>query len=96
VAGLSGILVGPGDLSAAYGKPGQFTDPKLIDVAAGCIRYARAVGRHAGILVAPGPMLDAALDAGADLIFCGGDYGDLTKAWQALLSSLPAVPASKA
>ncbi|HVF09918.1 MAG TPA: aldolase/citrate lyase family protein [Abditibacteriaceae bacterium] len=88
VAGLSGVLVGPGDLSAAYGKPGRFTDPELIEVVAGCIRRARALGRHAGILVAPGPMLDAALEAGADLVFCGNDFGDLTKAWQALLASV--------
>jgi hypothetical protein len=34
-------------------------------------------------------MLDAALAAGADLIFCGGDYGDLTNAWQSLLAKMP-------
>jgi 4-hydroxy-2-oxoheptanedioate aldolase len=47
-------------------------------------------GKHAGILVAPGPMLDAALAAGCDLFFCGGDVNDLAKAWRAVLAATEA------
>ncbi len=93
VDGLSGVLVGPGDLSASLGKPGAFTDHELIACVEGVVRRARALGRHAGILVAPGPLLDAALKAGADLVFVGSDITNVAGVWKGLLASLPAAPA---
>jgi len=81
VEGLSGIVIGPGDLSMSLGCDGDLLSPRLINTAAGCIRRARASGRHAGILAAPGPLLDAATAAGADLVFCGGDITDLIPPW---------------
>jgi 4-hydroxy-2-oxoheptanedioate aldolase len=86
VDGISGILIGPGDLSVSAGKTGAFTDPEMIALVADTLRRARAAGKHAGILVAPGPMLDAALEAGCDFAFIGGDINDLAKAWRALLA----------
>ena len=88
VEGLSGIFVGPGDLSASAGLVGKFSDPKLIAMIEKCIRWARGVGKHAGILVPPGPLLDAALAAGSDLVFCGGDINQLILAWRNLLESV--------
>src|SRR4030095_8224304 len=73
VEGLAGIFIGPGDLSASMGKAGAFTDPELIATVERVIRRARSLGKHAGILVAPGPLLDASLGAGADLVFVGSD-----------------------
>ena len=90
VEGLSGILIGPGDLSVSAGKPAAFTDPEMIALVADIIRRARAAGKHAGILVAPGPMLDACLEAGADLVIIGGDITDLANAWRGLLAKVPA------
>ncbi len=87
VEGLSGILIGPGDLSASMGKAARFDDPALISIVTECIRGARAEGKHAGILVAPGPLLDAAKGAGADLIYCAGDINDLARAWRGVLLS---------
>ena len=71
--------------SMSFGKPAAFTDPELIALVAGIIQRARACGKHAGILVAPGPMLDAALNAGCNLTFTGGDINDLARVWKALL-----------
>lgn len=88
IEGLSGILVGPGDLSSAYGRPGDFDDPKLIRDACRCIRTARACGKHAGIVTGPGKLLDAALEAGCDLAFVGSDAGTLAIAWAHLLESV--------
>ena len=85
VEGIAGILIGPGDLSVSLGKPAAFTDPELIALVAETIQRARACGKHAGILVAPGPLLDAALAAGCDLFFCGGDVNDLVRVWKPLL-----------
>ncbi|MGH9162631.1 MAG: HpcH/HpaI aldolase family protein, partial [Vicinamibacteraceae bacterium] len=89
VEGLCGVFIGPGDLSMSFGAPGALTDDGLITLVAECIRRARAAGKHAGILVTPGRMLDAALDAGADLVFVGGDVTELTSAWPRLLVSIP-------
>jgi len=88
VDGLAGILIGPGDLSASAGRTGQLTDPDLIDMVTETIRRARGLGKHAGILVSPGPLLEAAISAGADLVFCGGDLTNLVAAWRNLLSSM--------
>jgi 2-keto-3-deoxy-L-rhamnonate aldolase RhmA len=88
VDGLAGILIGPGDLSAAMGKTANFDDPELITTVANCIRHARSADKHAGILVAPGPLLDAAREAGADLIFCAGDINDLARAWRGVLAAV--------
>jgi 2-keto-3-deoxy-L-rhamnonate aldolase RhmA len=85
VKGLDGVLIGPGDLSTDLGCSGQFTDPELISVVADCIAKARALDCHAGIVAGPGPLLDAALQAGCDLIIGGSDVGDLVKPWQDLL-----------
>jgi 2-keto-3-deoxy-L-rhamnonate aldolase RhmA len=88
VEGISGVLIGPGDLSVDLGRPAAFADPELIALVRDVTARARAAGKHAGILVAPGPMLDAARAAGCDLFFCGGDVNDLAKTWKALLAGL--------
>jgi 2-keto-3-deoxy-L-rhamnonate aldolase RhmA len=89
VEGLAGVFVGPGDLSVSFGAPAALADEGMITLVADCVRRARAAGKHAGILVTPGGMLDAALDAGANLVFVGGDYTELTAAWPRLLASVP-------
>ncbi len=88
VEGLSGILIGPGDLSMSLGCGGDLAAPGLIRTACDCIRRARAAGRHAGILTGPGPLLDAALEAGCDLVFAGGDVTNLIDPWRGLLAGL--------
>jgi 2-keto-3-deoxy-L-rhamnonate aldolase RhmA len=90
VKGLSGVFIGPGDLSVSLGCAGEMANPKLIETVRECVRQARERALHAGILVAPGPLLDAAIDAGADLLFVGGDITQLAGAWPKLLASVPA------
>lgn len=84
VDGIAGVFIGPGDLTSDAGKPGSFKDPEMIDLVVSCIKRARSLGKHAGILVVPGPMLDAARQAGCDLVFGGGDLADLANAWKLL------------
>lgn len=92
VEGLSGILIGPGDLSVSYGKTAAFTDPEYIAFVAGIIRRAKEAGKHAGILVVPGPMLDACRAAGCDFFYCAGDINDLAKAWRGVLEATDKAP----
>ncbi len=86
VEGISGMLIGPGDLSASLGRPGQFANPELIEIVLSCMRKTQTAGKRTGLLAPAGPLQDAALAAGLDMLFCGGDYGDLVPAWSALLS----------
>ena len=87
VEGLSGILIGPGDLSSSMGRPGDFAAPELIHAVSTAIRSARSAGKHAGIFVGPGPMLDAAIAAGCDLMFLSSDLSGLVDAWSKLLAA---------
>lgn len=88
VEGISGIFIGPGDLSVSLGVPGEFDDRAVIDVSVRCIGQARERGLHAGILAPAGRLLDAALAAGCDLCICGGDVPDLIAAWRTRLAAL--------
>jgi 2-keto-3-deoxy-L-rhamnonate aldolase RhmA len=81
VAGLSGILVGPGDLSQDMGKSAQFRDPDLIHIVVGCIEKACSLGKHAGIFTSSPFLLEAAMAAGCDFAFVSSDIGDLTQVW---------------
>jgi 2-keto-3-deoxy-L-rhamnonate aldolase RhmA len=90
VEGLSGVFVGPGDLSVSAGVMGDLDGDRMVAIVTDCIRRARAAGKHAGILVPPGRMLNAAIEAGCDLVFCCGDASDLSVAWKRLLASVPA------
>lgn len=89
VEGLSGIFIGPGDLSASLGVVGKLDSEAMIQVVQDAIIAARGAGKHAGILVTPGRLLDAALEAGADLVYYGGDVTELSVAWQSLLQRVP-------
>lgn len=82
VEGIAGIFIGPGDLSIELDRPGDFQNPELSEIVTTCIRTARAAGKHAGLLVAPGPLLDAALAAGADLCIVGSDIGAMIQVWR--------------
>lgn len=88
VEGLSGIFIGPGDLSASLGCTGDLNCPEIIDIVTDCIRRARKAGKHAGILVAPGALLTAALEAGCDLAFFAGDVMNLATAWPQVLAAV--------
>jgi len=90
VEGLGGIFIGPGDLSAALGGMGEFDNPQLIKTSIECIRIARRMGKHAGILVRPGKLLDAAIQAGCDLAFFAGDVMDLSRIWPEVLQDVRA------
>lgn len=90
VEGLSGIFMGPSDLAVSMGCTGQMDNPGLREAVLSCVAKARSVGKLSGIFTLPGPLLTAALDAGCDLVICGGDVMDLGAAWSELLRSIPA------
>jgi 2-keto-3-deoxy-L-rhamnonate aldolase RhmA len=84
IEGLSGVFIGPGDLSSSLGVPGQQEHPKLIETVLDIVGRAKAAGKHPCIL-AQRPLLKIAAEAGADLMICGSDTRTLTAAWTELL-----------
>jgi 2-keto-3-deoxy-L-rhamnonate aldolase RhmA len=92
VPGLAGIFIGPGDLSASLGITGKLNCDEMVQTVQRCIAVARAAGKHVGILVPPGNLLDVAFQAGCNLLFFGGDVSELGVAWPALLNRIPAAP----
>lgn len=88
VEGLTGIFIGPGDLSLNMGLTGQVNHPQVIEIAVDCVRRAQRAGKRSGTLVSPGPLLSAVIEAGCDLVICGGDVVDLAASWPRLLASI--------
>lgn len=86
VEGIGGIFVGPGDLSADLGRPGQFEDPELSHLVCGSIHKARQRRLHAGVFVSEGQLFEASLKAGADLCIVASDMKDLINAWRTQLA----------
>jgi len=95
VEGLSGIFVGPGDLSASMGCPGNMDDPNLIECATDCIRRARKAGKLAGILTGPGALLESAVEAGCNFCISVSDLGAARTVWAQNLSTVKAIEKSK-
>ena len=93
VEGLAGVFIGPLDLSVDLGIPGEFENPLLIETVSDVITRACEAGKRAGILVAPGKLLDAAIDAGAQLLISGSDVGNLKVVWSDLYQSFTKIPA---
>jgi 4-hydroxy-2-oxoheptanedioate aldolase len=50
VEGVDGIFIGPGDLSASLGHPGELFHPEVIAAIEDAIRRVRGAGKAAGIL----------------------------------------------
>jgi 4-hydroxy-2-oxoheptanedioate aldolase len=88
VQGLTGILVGPCDLSMSYGMNGLLDSPMLISTVVEVLQKARRVGRRTAIVVPPGAMLNAVMEVGCDLVICGGDVANLAATWIELLESV--------
>lgn len=88
VEGLAGIFIGPGDLSVSAGCMGELQNDRLIESVIHSIRRAHHYGKKSGILVPPGPMLDAAIQSGCNLVVVGGDVTELQGAWSQLLARM--------
>lgn len=89
VDGLDGIFMGPADLSVSMGMIGQVNEPKVISVVVDCLKRGQTAGKLTGIMVAPGPLLDACYEAGVQLVVCAGDLMDLTVIWPQQLEAIP-------
>lgn len=73
------LFIGPADLAASLGYPGQITHPKVREAATEIVRAARAQGKAIATACPPD---DCAfwIDLGVDLLFCANDISCLKQA----------------
>ena len=88
------IFIGPSDLSASLGVPGQTTHPKVAQAIEGCIRSARRHGKLVAV-GAPLPDLNFWADQRVDVLFCGNDVACLRMGAQSILKQATAAIQSR-
>lgn len=86
VPGIEGIFLGPADLSASLGVPGQTGHASVFEAAAHTIRVAKARGKQvaAGVSVKDIPFW---VEQGIDLLFCTNDIAAMKTGAQAAMDA---------
>lgn len=73
VEGVDGVFVGPADLSADLGRPGETRHPEVLKAASHIVERTRAVGKAAGTIWFEAAEIEAALADGVTFIGVGAD-----------------------
>lgn len=84
VDGVDAIFIGPSDLGAALGYPGQPDHPSVVNAVSNAIQDVRACGKPAGVLAVTSELVETYKNAGANFIGVGSDCGILAKGVQRL------------
>jgi 4-hydroxy-2-oxoheptanedioate aldolase len=92
VDGVDGVLVGPADLSASMGLPGQQGHPDVVAAVHRVFEAAQAAGKKVGVNAFDPTAADAYLDAGADFLSASADVTILARGAEALAARF--IPAS--
>lgn len=71
-AGIDGVLIGPGDLSASFGVPGQTEDPRVVAAIQQSIEIAKAAGKRVAMSTSA-RNVGYWCDRGVDLVYVVGD-----------------------
>jgi 2-keto-3-deoxy-L-rhamnonate aldolase RhmA len=95
VPGIDGIFLGPADLSASLGVPGQTGHPRVIEAAAHTIQVAKAHGKQtaAGVALQDLPFW---AQQSIDLLFCTNDIAAMKSGAQQALDAARAATANPA
>jgi len=84
VDGVDGVFIGPADLSASLGFPGQQDHPTVIKTIEDAIKRIRACGKGAGILTGDKSLAKQYINAGTTFTAVGVDAALLARAAEAL------------
>lgn len=87
--GIDALFVGPSDLGAAMGFPGQSGHPDVVAAVCDALASIRRCHKPAGVLATDPAMIRRYVEAGATFVGVGTDTGLLAKSAQTLLASLP-------
>jgi len=85
VAGLNAILLGPGDMSASFGVPGETNHPAVQDAMERAVNSAKRQGRRVAMACGPASVSQWA-QKGVELFFVGGDIACLKLGAKSLLA----------
>jgi 2-keto-3-deoxy-L-rhamnonate aldolase RhmA len=88
VPGLSGIIIGPYDLSGSYGKLGQLQDPEVMQAIDHVLKACKKLGTPVGIFAKDADAAKRYLHQGFQLVATGVDIHYLWTAAKATLDSL--------
>jgi 4-hydroxy-2-oxoheptanedioate aldolase len=84
VEGVDGIFIGPADLHASLGHPGEVANPKVKPMIDDAIRRIRKAGKAPGILTPNEADARHWLECGALFVAVGADVGILARGAEAL------------
>lgn len=87
VEGVDGIFIGPADLAATMGFPGEPGHPAVIEAVVAGIRRIVAAGLPAGVLATDPVFIRLCLEAGSTFTAVGTDLGILLRGAEALARS---------
>lgn len=87
VDGVDAVFIGPSDLGAALGYPGQPSHPDVVSAVSKAIQDVRACGKPAGVLAVTSELVETYTKAGASFVGVGSDCGVLAKGVQRLYES---------
>ncbi len=87
VPGLDAIFIGPADLSASLGVPGQTSHALVRETSARVIRAAKAQGKQSAA-AAPSSEARFWIEQGVDLFFCVNDLSCMKAGAQSALSEV--------
>lgn len=88
VEGVDALFVGPADLSAAMGHPGQPLHPEVLQVMTDVVRRCEAVGKPVGTVGGSPDAVAQYRAAGFNFLAIASDLGLLMRGAQAVLASL--------
>ena len=80
VEGVDGVFIGPADMAADMGLPGQTGHPDVQAAVKHCFERIHAAGKKVGIIAFDEHQVRIYVDNGADFVAVGGDTALLAKA----------------
>jgi 4-hydroxy-2-oxoheptanedioate aldolase len=90
VDGVDGVFVGPGDLAASLGYPGQLMHPTVVAAVEDAIKRIRACGKPAGILTPDNAFAARCIELGTVFTAVGSDLGVLARGTEKLVAQFKA------
>jgi 2-keto-3-deoxy-L-rhamnonate aldolase RhmA len=83
VEGVDGVIIGPGDLTADLGCPGDYSQPAYVEALARVEHAATSAGKWLGIPPQAGNSIDALTRRGHRMFIVGGDVSLIRDAMSA-------------
>ena len=87
VDGVDGVFIGPADLHASLGYPGETAHPAVLPIIEDAIRRIGRAGKAAGILTADEKLARRYIELGALFVAVGADVGLLARGADRLAAS---------